>query len=567
MPNVVTYCRVSSEEQAEKDNSIPAQRKALRSWVAQNVGHVITEDFVDDGVSAYAPADRRPGFCAMVSFCRKNQVDAILVHKLDRFSRNREESILFKSLLRKHGVQVKSVTEQFDPESPQGFLYEGMIEVINQFYSMNLGTETLKGMRENASRGWVNGGAVPYGYERRKVVDGNGPEHITWALGDDAEVAVVREIFRLADEEGLGNRCIAAALNRRGVPAPGRERWGPSTVWFVLKNQVYAGDIVWFKSRRKGRTGRTKTAPEEQVVQRDAHPAIVSRELFERCRAKAKSRKFAAHTTPHQHVDYLLGRLIRCDHCGGSFVGRRREYTNHRGEKQTSLTYYCSGYLFRGKETCASLPIDMAWLDGVVVDAIRARLTDADGWNDLESRVRERIGARRRSYGQDPAGVRAKLADIDRRVANYWKALGDGMDAAQCKRLIDDLQARRIVVEHEAETLAREDYYTLALEKNLAALGRFRTHFADGFDRLPFGVRRQVVLAFVEGIRVHDRREVVIHLKVALDNLGIQHLTDEAETALGAGSEGRADNAMPDVESRVAFCQSREVWLPLLDSN
>ena len=58
---------------------------------------------------------------------------------------------------------VKSVTENYDPETPQGFLYEGMIEVINQFYSMNLATETVKGMRENAERGYHNGGQSPYG--------------------------------------------------------------------------------------------------------------------------------------------------------------------------------------------------------------------------------------------------------------------------------------------------------------------------------------------------------------------------------------------------------------------
>ena len=153
MPNVVTYCRVSSDEQAEKDISIPAQRKALRSWVSDQADYQIIGEFVDEGISAYAPADKRPGFCEMISYCRKNRVDFILVHKLDRFSRNREESILFKGLLRRNNVQIKSITEHFDPETPQGFLYEGMIEVINQFYSMNLATEVMKGMRENASRG------------------------------------------------------------------------------------------------------------------------------------------------------------------------------------------------------------------------------------------------------------------------------------------------------------------------------------------------------------------------------------------------------------------------------
>ena len=126
MAKVVTYCRVSSDEQAEKDISIPAQRKAIHRYVEQ-MGHELIQDFVDEGESAYAPADKRPGFCDMIRYCRHNDVDWILVHKLDRFSRNREESILFKSLLRKHDVVVKSVTENYDPETPQGFLYEGMI--------------------------------------------------------------------------------------------------------------------------------------------------------------------------------------------------------------------------------------------------------------------------------------------------------------------------------------------------------------------------------------------------------------------------------------------------------
>ena len=144
MPNVVTYYRVSSDEQALKDISIPAQRKAIHRWVDEREDHVLVSEFVDQGESAYAPADRRPGFCDMIRYCKKNEVDAILVHKLDRFSRNREESIIFKSLLRRAGVTVKSITENYDPETPQGFLYEGMIEVINQFYSMNLATENAK---------------------------------------------------------------------------------------------------------------------------------------------------------------------------------------------------------------------------------------------------------------------------------------------------------------------------------------------------------------------------------------------------------------------------------------
>src|SRR5205814_1826347 len=125
MLNVVTYCRVSSDEQAFKDLSIPAQRKQLSRWLVERPDHRVVGEFVDEGESAYAPASKRPGFCAMVAHCRRNKVNAILVHKLDRFSRNQEESVLFKSLLRQHGVKVKSISENFDADTPSGFLYEG----------------------------------------------------------------------------------------------------------------------------------------------------------------------------------------------------------------------------------------------------------------------------------------------------------------------------------------------------------------------------------------------------------------------------------------------------------
>ena len=224
MVHVVTYCRVSSEEQAQKDISIPAQRKLLNRWVEERSDHRVIAEFVDEGQSAYAPADKRPGFCEMVSYCRKHRVDAILVHKLDRFSRNREESILFKSLLRKHGVSIRSITENFDPETPQGFLYEGMIEVINQFYSMNLATETLKGMRENAERGHVNGGRIPFGYRVEKVADAHGREHGTLVFGPEQDVALVREIFHMAANLGMGCKSIANTLNERGLAGCRRAR-------------------------------------------------------------------------------------------------------------------------------------------------------------------------------------------------------------------------------------------------------------------------------------------------------------------------------------------------------
>jgi site-specific DNA recombinase len=116
--NVVLYARVSSERQAEKDLSIPAQLKALRVYALKRSWN-IAEEFIDEAESARTA--NRPAFQKMISLAKKKPLPfkGILVWKLSRFARNREDSILYKSLLRRRGVQVISINEQFD-ESPTG---------------------------------------------------------------------------------------------------------------------------------------------------------------------------------------------------------------------------------------------------------------------------------------------------------------------------------------------------------------------------------------------------------------------------------------------------------------
>ena len=163
------YARVSSDRQ-DVDLSISSQLKALREYADRN-GYQAVREYVDEAESGRSID--RPGFKAMIGAARQdaNPFSAILVWKLSRFARNREDSIIYKSLLRKHGVQVISINEPLD-DSPSGRLLEGIIEVIDEFYSANLSQDVVRGMRENASRGFFVGGQSPLrlssvGRERR----------------------------------------------------------------------------------------------------------------------------------------------------------------------------------------------------------------------------------------------------------------------------------------------------------------------------------------------------------------------------------------------------------------
>ena len=536
MPTAVLYCRVSSDEQAQKDISVPAQKKLLQRWVDERPDWNVLAEFKDEGESAYAPADKRPGLREMLAFCKKHRVNAILVHKLDRFSRHQEESIVIKSLLRKHGTVVKSITENFDPATPQGFLYEGMIEVINQFYSMNLATETMKGMTENAERGYYNGGPVPYGYRVEKFADAKGQEHGRLVLGDEEAVTTIQRMFDMAVNQGMGARSIANELNRLGIHGPRKKHWTNGSVDMLLGNVTYTGDTVWNKTKKVGRDGRTATDEADRVVVRGTHPAIVSHELFDARKAVAKERMFALPSSKVQHVDYLLSRLIRCENCGSTFCGRKmNNRINKKGDMKPAYAYYCGGYMSKGPSVCASLPLRKEWLENTVLAAIRTRFAAPDAVDELEREVRESAAALQKSYACDSKQLDAKITDIDRRIANFVRAIGDGADVAMCQSQIAELNGRKAEIERQASVARRGEFADRVMERNLAALRRVTSAVHGDFAALPFETQRQVVLKFVAAASV-NRERLRLELHIPFDGGGVTKLADELSGTVQGGS-------------------------------
>src|SRR4030043_292815 len=163
------YARVSSEKQ-DVDLSISAQLKSLREYCARN-GYEVVKEFVDEAESGKTTA--RPAFREMISAARRSEkpYNLILVWKYSRFARSREDSIVFKTMLRKNGVRVISISEPAE-DTPTGKLLEAMIESLDEFYSANLGEEVTRGMRESASRGFYISARAPFGYRVVKVNDG-----------------------------------------------------------------------------------------------------------------------------------------------------------------------------------------------------------------------------------------------------------------------------------------------------------------------------------------------------------------------------------------------------------
>lgn len=354
--NVALYARVSSEKQAEKDLSLPAQLKTLREYALKR-NWVTVEEFIDEAESART-ADR-PAFQRMIASAKQKNppFEAILVWKLNRFARNREDSIIYKSLLRKRGIQIISINENID-EGPTGKLLEGIIESIDEFYSANLSQDTVRGLKENTMRGFWNGGVPPFGYKFEFVRVGHNTKRKLTI--NESEVGIVKDIFALS-LKGEGIKDIAKKLNNDGFHKRSGKPWTNSTIGYVLSNPIYTGCLFWNE-------GRHNPNAEKPVIKiPNTHPVIISEDTYEKARKKiyARTRKVI-----HPRVltsAHLLSGFMKCKRCGAAMTPL--------GAKSGKFHYYiCQTYLKCGREHCAQKMIPAKKIEPFITSAIKEKI-------------------------------------------------------------------------------------------------------------------------------------------------------------------------------------------------
>ncbi len=228
----VCYIRVSTEEQSEY--SPDSQKKAILDY-ADAHGILLLPDgcYADIGISG-RKAGNRPAFLEMLARAREKPraFELVLVWKFSRFSRSRSDSIVYKQQLRKLGISVVSVTEPICSD-PTAVLMEAMLEAMDEYYSLNLGEEVRRGMREKFRRGGVVTGA-PFGYrvERGHFV----------LCPKEAEAVRQMLVWR---SEGCSYREIAERLNENSVPTRRGGKFHGREVSYILHNPIYWGYQRW----------------------------------------------------------------------------------------------------------------------------------------------------------------------------------------------------------------------------------------------------------------------------------------------------------------------------------
>ena len=214
----VIYLRVSTAKQADKDEgeegySLPAQREACQRKADQLGAEVVTA-YIDRGESAKT-ADR-PQFQRMLERIRVDQdVDYVILDKIDRFARNRRDDANVMFELRRAGAQLVSVKENVD-ETPAGQLLHAIMAGIAEFYSRNLATEAVKGMTQKAKVGGTPGRA-PIGYLNvGRRVDGR---EVRTVVVDPERASLVQWAFEAYASGEWTITTLTEALQARGLHA------------------------------------------------------------------------------------------------------------------------------------------------------------------------------------------------------------------------------------------------------------------------------------------------------------------------------------------------------------
>lgn len=432
----VIYARFSSDNQREE--SIDAQVRACEEYAKKN-DLLIINQYVDRAKSG--TSDKRPEFQAMIDDSAKKMFEVIIIHKLDRFSRDKYDAVIYKRRLRKNKIQLISVLERLDG-SPESVIMESMLEGMAQYYSLNLGREVMKGMSETAYQCRHTGGIPPLGYN----VDPVTKKYVV----NEIESETVQLIFDMY-LSGMGYGKMVDELNFRGMLTKKSRPFAKNSLHDILRNEKYAGVYVFNRSTVKDYEGKRNNhaSKEDDSIIRipGGVPVIIEEKIFLKAQEKMKkNRRQSGGYKAKQN--YLLSGLIFCGEC---LERENRNIlmmgnTKYAGAgKNLHVTYRC-GQRHR-THTCDNKEIRREYIEDFVLTQLERRVFQEKAIPQLAKKLNEFQQKNMESRAAEIEPLTREMLDIDRQIENIIKAVSEGFGQASLAAKLAELEERKAVIE------------------------------------------------------------------------------------------------------------------------
>ncbi|UZP04722.1 recombinase family protein [Clostridium botulinum] len=431
MAKAAFYGRFSSNNQREE--SIDAQLRAADEFANKN-GYEIVSHYADKAKSG-TNSSKRVEFLKMIKDAEKGLFQVVIVHKLDRFFKDKYDSALYKKKLKQCGVKLISVTEQLD-DSPESVILESVIEGMAEYYSKNLACETLKGLMENSYKCLHNGGKPPLGYdvneEKRYIVN-------------EREAESVKLIFDMYIS-GYTQSQMVNELNERGYKTKLGTTFRSNSIQSILANEKYTGVYIYNRSAKKDAFGKRNshaTKDESEIVKIEGGmPQIVTKEVFAQAQAVMNARKRAPGTNKAKE-NYLLAGLIRCCCCGRPYQGNRRTAKN----KPLYVSYRCSYRRATSSKVCNNKEIRKEYVEEYVLSELERKIFNDDSIQYLVEGINKNLQNKNQVNDEKKEVIAKELKEIEAQIGNIVTAIASGFMQEEFKVKMDELKERKAELE------------------------------------------------------------------------------------------------------------------------
>jgi site-specific DNA recombinase len=459
-------------ESAPRGASLAQQNRAFLEF-CEREGYEVAGSFVDTGANGHAP-----GFRQLVAFLRERDKGfvVVVVPSVESLGGDLRDAARRYFQIEGLGARVAAMSGASDPA---GDLVQawGARDTDSR-----LSDRVRAAMRKKAVRGEVLG-RPPYGY---KVGNRRRLELIP------EEAVVVRYIFRLYLNEGMGIRLIARRLNAEDLKTRRGGNWSMVSIRDILRNRAYLGTYLRFGVRVPG-----------------SHPPLVSADDFRLVQDRLNARRTSY--APRVASQFLLSGVAYCGHCGNKLIGVSRKQTwKRRNGEDVAKTYRYYQCESRTNQSVCNYHTQRADdLEAQTRAALRDAFSTGSGFpqaGDAAAVLAEQQGELERHRG--------RLRAIDRRIEGY-------IDAASKGRLAKD-KMRKLSVAAAADRLAVEDVIEEAerrIEDHLSASDRKRgrevevAHLVEAWDAMPFAERQSALRDAVARITVSDNAALDLTLR------------------------------------------------------
>ena len=425
--NVVIYARYSSDRQTEQ--SIEGQLKECHAF-AQRYEYTVVHEYIDRAISG--TTDNRPQFLKMIEDSKSKHFQGIIVYQLDRFTRNRYDSAIYKRQLQKNGVRVLSARENISDDA-SGILLEALLEAQAEHYSVELSQKIKRGLDINAEKGYVVGG-IPLGYYAVAVEGANKSNKKVYAV-DEKTAPYVKRIFEMCADEGKTIKQICDHFNVMGVKTSKNSDFNKNSLRTLLRNKKYIGVNVYNGQEYPGTV-----------------PRIIDDDLFERVQQTvAKNKKGPARNKATGDNEYLLTFKLFCGHCRELMTG-----WSGTGKSGKLHPYYKCNSTRTKIKTCDKKNVRRDSIENTVIKLCREALTD----DKIEEIATEVV-----AFNEAEQRNNEVLKELKKLVSDNKKQQDNLMGTL---KLCEDDDTKRMILSEMSKMgkVAKELEYQLALEES-----------------------------------------------------------------------------------------------------